>query len=153
MYYTDSGDEMKKFNTKDGMGILKLSESNIKTGILSSGFKTNIGYNRAKMLNVNKIYIGRESKFKVLQNWLVELNLNLDQVAYIGDDINDLEILANVGLSACPFDAVKKVKETVDIILTKNGGDGCVREFIDEYLLSNSEELQNTDTIINQSID
>ncbi len=135
MYYSDTGDEMKKFNTKDGMGMLELKKTQIKTGILSSGFKKTIGENRAKLLNVDKIYVGREPKIDILKSWLADLNIKPSNVAYIGDDINDLEIIKFVGLSACPSDAVEIIKKKTDIILTRGGGQGCVREFIDTYLL------------------
>jgi YrbI family 3-deoxy-D-manno-octulosonate 8-phosphate phosphatase len=64
------------------------------------------------------------------------LKLSLDEVALIGDDVNDIEMIANIGLSACPSDAVGAVKTKVDLILSKKGGEGCVREFIDAYLLT-----------------
>jgi YrbI family 3-deoxy-D-manno-octulosonate 8-phosphate phosphatase len=140
MYYSDTGDEMKKFNTKDGMGMLELKKTHIKTAILSSGFKKNIGENRAKTLQVDKFYIGRESKLKILKIWLKELKISFKNVAYIGDDINDLEIINKVGFSACPMDAVEIIKQYVDVILFKKGGDGCVREFIDNYLITASEK-------------
>lgn len=140
MYYLDNGVEMKKFNTKDGMGMLELKHTHIKTGILSSGFKKEIGEARAKTLQVDKFYIGREPKLSILRQWLADLNIEFKNVAYIGDDINDLEIIEKVGFSACPADAVPKVKEATDVVLFKTGGNGCVREFIDNYLLFDQEE-------------
>jgi len=70
-----------------------------------------------------------------LKKWCKDLNISLKEVAYVGDDINDLDIIKAVGFSACPADAVLHVKNTVHVILERNGGDACVREFIDNYLL------------------
>lgn len=135
MYITEKGDHIKKYNTKDGMAIQFLRKNGIEPGIISSGFFPEMVSQRAKMLGIEKCYIGREPKMEILQKFCTELGIQLDQVAIIGDDINDLDIIKAVGLSACPSDAVNMVKTHVDIILSKKGGEGCVREFIDNYLL------------------
>ena len=135
MYYTESGDEFKKFNTKDGMGIKLAIAKGITVGFLSSGKNKNLINNRAKLLGVNYVYVGFDEKLTVLNQWCAKLKINLEEVAYIGDDINDLTIISAVGFSACPADAVEKVKKIVNVVLKKNGGDGCVREFIENYLL------------------
>ena len=92
--------------------------------------------NRAEVLKIEHVYVGREQKITVLKQWCEALSITLDQVAIIGDDINDLSVMREVGLRACPKDAVQEVKKEVDIVLTKNGGTGVVREFIDNFLLS-----------------
>lgn len=137
MYITENGDHIKKYNTKDGMAIQFLRKNGIEPGIISSGFFPEMVSARAKMLGIEKCYIGREAKMEILQRFCEELSIQLDQVAIIGDDINDLEIIKAVGLSACPSDAVNMVKTNVDIILSKKGGEGCIREFVDNYLLNN----------------
>ena len=134
MYFTAKGDEIKKFNTKDGMGILKLRESSIDLGIISSGFSAEIVQKRAEMLGVKHCYVGRDSKMSVLNTWIEEKGLTLDQVAMIGDDINDMELMSSVGLSACPADSVNNIKSISHVILKHKGGEGCVREFIENYL-------------------
>lgn len=134
MYFTAKGDEIKKFNTKDGMGILKLRESSIELGIISSGFSAEIVQKRAEMLGVKHCYVGRDSKMSVLNTWIEEKELTLDQVAMIGDDINDMELMSSVGLSACPADSVNNIKSISHVILKQKGGQGCVREFIENYL-------------------
>lgn len=136
MYYTESGDQFKKYNSKDGMGIMKIQQKGIICGIISSAFTDQMVLNRAKTLNIEHVYVGREQKITILNQWCEKLNISLDEVAMIGDDINDLSIMYKIGLSACPKDAVQEVKKEVDIVLTKNGGSGVVREFIDHYLLS-----------------
>ncbi len=134
MYYDSSGKELKKFNTKDGRGILNLKSKGIKTAFLSSGFNESPGSIRAQVLKVDRYYIGPGPKLKILQEWWKELAISPAQTAYIGDDINDLEVIDAVGFSACPADAVDMIKSKVNVILSKNGGEGCVREFIDLYL-------------------
>ncbi len=133
MYYTEKGDEIKKFNTKDGMAIRHLTVNNFAVGILSSGFSGDAIRRRAEILEIQRCYIGREPKLTILQQWCNELEITMEQVAMIGDDINDLPVMEHIGFSACPADAVNKVKKQVDLILTKKGGEGCVREFIDNY--------------------
>ncbi len=136
MYFTENGDQIKKYNTKDGMAILHLTKSEFQVGIISSGFSDNMVKKRAEMLGIQRCYVGRDKKIEILQKYCEELNIQLENVAIIGDDINDLEIIKKVGFSACPVDAMDVVKTNVDVILSKKGGDGCVREFIDSYLLN-----------------
>ena len=134
MTFTAKGDELKRFNTKDGMGILKLRNTEIEMGIISSGFSSDIVEKRAKMLDIENCYVGREAKMSILKSWIIEKQLNLEQVAMIGDDINDREVMIGVGLAVCPADAVDEIKSISHIVLKNKGGDGCVREFIDNYL-------------------
>lgn len=137
MYFAASGDQFKKFNTKDGMGIIHLVKKGFHVGIISAGF-IDVGVSdRAKMLGIQHCYVGREPKINILNKWCEELKISLDEVAMIGDDINDLEIMQQIGFKACPKDAVEVIKKEVDLILSKRGGEGCVREFIDNYLETN----------------
>ena len=136
MYFMEGGDQMKKYNAKDGMAIMALPSHDIEVGIISSGFKLEMVKARAELLNIRHIYVGREPKLAILNEWCKQLSLSLDEVAIIGDDINDLPVMRAVGFSACPSDAVTTVKTEVDLVLRKAGGKGCVREFVDEYLLA-----------------
>lgn len=134
MYYSESGDEFKKFNAKDGLAIRRLTKSGIPVGIISHGILTKLINKRAELLGIKYVYVGMGvKKLDILTNWCKELKIDLHDVAYIGDDINDIEVLQAVGVSACPFDAVLKVKDIAHHILQNNGGNACVREFIDEY--------------------
>lgn len=135
MYFSESGDEMKKFNTKDGMAILHLTKSGFNVAVFSSGFKGETVHKRANMLGIQHCYVGRENKKDMLSSYLSDMNLEFRNVAMIGDDINDLQIMKEAGFSACPSDAVPIVKESVDVVLSLKGGQGCIREFIDNYLL------------------
>ncbi|MGD8526636.1 MAG: HAD-IIIA family hydrolase [Thioalkalispiraceae bacterium] len=134
MYYTESGEEFKRFDTKDGRGIIELQKHGVPVGLVSSGFKTNIIKGRAKTLNIERYYVGTEPKLGILEQWCQELAISMDEVAYIGDDINDRDIIRRVGFSGCPADAMNSIKDIVDVVLTRNGGYGCIREFIEEHL-------------------
>jgi N-acylneuraminate cytidylyltransferase len=133
MYYTNSGEEFKKFNTHDGKGFELLRKAGVKTGLITSE-TTQIVENRAKKLKVDYLYQGVEhgGKLEVAMNICKKNNIHLQEVAYIGDDINCKELLQNVGIAACPANALREIKELYSIIkLNSNGGDGAVREFID----------------------
>lgn len=133
MYYSDNGDELKKFNTRDGMAFQLLQEAGIKTGIITSE-NTKIVENRAKKLKVDYLYQGKRNGGKLAASIEIckQEGITLDEVAYIGDDINCFELLSKVGVAACPFDASEQIKEIPNIIcLTKNGGHGVVREFVE----------------------
>ena len=134
MYFAESGDQLKKYNTKDGLAIISLVRKGMLFGIISHGRKERMIKDRAQLLEIDRIYVGTDPKLDILKQWCTELNIDLQNVAYIGDDLNDLAIFNAIGLSACPNDAVTEVKKTVDIILTKGGGMGCVREFLDEWI-------------------
>ena len=136
MYYTGSGEEFKKFNTQDGKGFELLRKAGIKTGIITSE-NTNIVSNRAKKLKVDYLYQGLEhnGKLDIVKEICKKESISLMEVAYIGDDVNCKELLLNVGLAACPNNAVKEIKSIPNIIkLSKDGGFGAVREFIEEIL-------------------
>ena len=135
MYYAENGIELKKFNFRDGMGFKLLNDAGIKTAIITSE-NTEIVKKRANKLKVDYLSMGTWTKLDFVKNICKELNITLDEVAYIGDDINDIELLCAVKYKACPKDAVTKVKNIENIkILENKGGEGAVREFI-EILLS-----------------
>lgn len=136
MYVTELGDQMKKFNTKDGMAIMHLTKSDFQVAIISSGFKTNAINERAQLLGIQNCIVTRDKKIDVLSKLLVDLNISMENVAMIGDDINDSEVLKQIGFAACPSDAVQSIKNICHAVLEKKGGEGCVREFIDTYLLN-----------------
>ncbi len=138
MYYSQNGDELKKFNTRDGMGFQLLREKGIKTGIIT-GENTKIVERRAEKLKIDFLWQGIDDKLKVIKDICKEHNIELNNIAYIGDDINDINVLQNIGIAACPANAVESVKNIKNIIkLDKNGGAGVFREFA-EYLLNNNK--------------
>lgn len=137
MYYTEKGDEIKKFNTHDGMGLQLIQAAGVKTAMITSE-DTNIVTNRAKKLKIDYLYQRRREggKLAAIEEICEKEGITLDEVAYVGDDINCYDALNAVGLPACPSNAVDKIKRIPHIHrLKKAGGDGAVREFID-YLFN-----------------
>lgn len=134
IYLTEKGDEIKKFHARDGRGIVTAQKLGVEVAFLSGGRFPEAINLRAERLGVRRCYVGTEPKAAVLERWMAESGLTYKQVAHIGDDANDLDVLSKVGLSACPADAATKNREIVDIILSLPGGQGCVREFIEEHL-------------------
>jgi YrbI family 3-deoxy-D-manno-octulosonate 8-phosphate phosphatase len=133
MYYTESGDEFKKFNTHDGMGINLLTKAGVKTGIITTEY-TKIVERRAAKLKIDYVYQGRGfgSKLEAAKEICLKEGISLKEAAYIGDDINCIELLKEAGIAACPANAVEQVKNIKGIIhLEKKGGEGAVREFIE----------------------
>ena len=136
MYYSENGDELKKFNTRDGMGLQLLREAGVKTGIITSE-DSQIVARRAKKLKVDYLKQGKRDggKLAVAKEICEEMGISLREVAYIGDDINCIDLLTAVGMAACPADASEKVKSIPGIrIMQKHGGEGCVREFVEKIL-------------------
>ena len=136
MYYSENGDELKKFNTHDGMGIKLLREHGIKTGIITSE-KTKLVERRAKKLKVDYLYQGMfgGDKLQYALDICKKENVTFGEVAYIGDDINCHELLSAVGFAFCPEDAVNEIKNINGIkILSKKGGSGSFREMCDLIL-------------------
>jgi YrbI family 3-deoxy-D-manno-octulosonate 8-phosphate phosphatase len=134
MYYTEAGDEFKKFDAKDGLAIRRLRKRGILTGIISHGFNTKLIAARAERLFIGHVEVSTVPKIETLNKWCAELKISPANICFIGDDINDEEIINAVGFSACPADAVDAVKNIVHVILSKKGGEGCVRELIDLYV-------------------
>jgi len=136
MYYDNNGNELKRFNTHDGMAFKILKEKGIITAMITSE-KTNIVKRRANKLQVDYLFQGVKGreKLEVLEKICIEKNMSLSEVAYIGDDINDYNVLSSVGFPACPNNAITKIKNIEGIThLSKSGGDGAVREFVDLLL-------------------
>ena len=137
IHISDEGEVFKSFNVKDGYGIANLYKIDILPVIIT-GRKSKIVEYRAKELNIKEIYQGVHNKVDKLKYICEKYKISLKEVAYIGDDINDLECINICGISACPNDAVEEVLDSVDYICKKNGGEGAVREFIN-FILNNGE--------------
>ena len=134
MYYSKNGEVMKKFNTRDGRGVELLSKNHIGTIIITKE-KSEIVKQRGKKIKVLKTYIGISKKENLLDKICKENKVGLNNIAYIGDDINDLEIMKRVGFSATPKNGIEKIKNISDYICESNGGDGVFRE-ITELIIS-----------------
>ncbi len=136
MYYTESGDELKRFHTYDGMAFELLRKAGIKTGIITSE-NTQIVARRAAKIKTDYLFQGKRDggKLAAAEQICAEMGITLEEVAYIGDDINCLELLKAVGLPACPANARAAVKKLPNIlVLETKGGDGAVREFVERIL-------------------
>ena len=130
MYYDKRGDSMKKFHTRDGMAVTLLRKKRIPTIIVTKE-KTIIVRKWAKRMKVYKTYDGIIDKVSILSKICKTFNVKSEQVAYIGDDVNDLELLKSVGFSAVPNDAISEAKIIADYICKTNGGNGVLREIAD----------------------
>ena len=138
MYYSEAGDELKKFNTHDGMGLQLIRDKGIKTGIITSE-DTKLVERRFNKLKLDYLYQGKREggKLASVKEICSKEGLKLSEVAYIGDDVNCFELLSNVGLAACPSNALDTIKNIPGIIqMKKKGGEGCVREFVEMIMNS-----------------
>ena len=132
--YSEQGDEIKSFNVKDGLAIASWRKLGKQVAIIT-GRSSEIVARRAKELRIEHFYQGIHNKKEVLESLLEKLDLTMDNVAAIGDDLNDLQMLKAAEVSFVPRDASAYVDKIATVILTKRGGDGAVREMI-EYLIS-----------------
>lgn len=137
--YDENGVEYKTFNAKDGQGIVRLNNAGIITAIITARNNGTVT-KRAQDLNIKELHQGRKHKIVKLDELLEKYNFTYDEVAYIGDDLPDLEILSKVKLAGCPNDAVQEVVNIANWKATKNGGRGAVREFCDYILEYNNKE-------------
>ena len=138
MYYSEAGDELKKFNTHDGMGLQLIKAKGIKTGIVTSE-NTKLVERRFLKLRLDYLYQGKREggKLASVKEICEKEGITLAEVAYIGDDVNCFELLSAVGLAACPADALDTIKNIPGIVqMKKKGGEGCVREFV-EMIMNN----------------
>jgi len=131
--YDSNGNEIKTFNVKDGLGIVTLHKMGIKTAIIT-GRNSQIVANRVKELGITYVYQGVKKKIEKLNEIIHKEGLKYNEVAYIGDDINDVSILSVVGYSFAPSDALPYAKDAAKVVLHKSGGKGAVREMIEILL-------------------
>ena len=133
--FDNSGNPLKHYNAKDGNGIFRLIDNNFKLGVIS-GWKNNKSQKSIlEHFGIKKFSLGSNEKLKIINEWCKELKISLNEIAYMGDDLNDIEAMKEVKLSGCPNDAVEEVKNISNFISTKNGGNGAVREFCD-YIMN-----------------
>ena len=136
MYYDQTGNEWKKFNTYDSIGVLMAHKHQIPVGIIT-GEETEIVRRRAEKLKIDFLFQGIPDKLKIAKKLVEELGISLMDVAFIGDDLNDLELLKVVGISAAPKNAPEITKNIVQFVTQTKGGDGAFREFV-EYIFRNN---------------
>jgi YrbI family 3-deoxy-D-manno-octulosonate 8-phosphate phosphatase len=140
MYYSANGEELKRFSTRDGMGITLLKRNNIIPAIITSE-ESMIAKSRADKLKIEHVILGCKNKTEALNELALKLNLELYEIAYIGDDINDENVMLICGFSACPSDAVQTILNTADYVCENKGGYGAVREFCELILTSQNKSI------------
>ena len=129
VYYSASGEELKKFSLRDGMGVERLRKlAGVETGIIT-GENSEIVRRRAEKLGIREYYPGAGDKYSTLREIMKLKELSFDEIAYIGDDTNDMEIMQQAGLSACPADAFPMIREIAHLVMESRGGHGAFREF------------------------
>lgn len=139
-YYSVDGEVMKRFSIRDGMGVERLRDTlRIETGIIT-GEQSGSVLKRAEKLNIKYLYRGVKNKISLLPGILAELKIDKENIAYIGDDVNDIELLSEVGLSAAPSDGTAFVKNIVHYVCENKGGNGAFREFVELIIALNIKE-------------
>lgn len=133
VYYSETGEQMKRFHMRDGMGVKRLRAESVETAIVTGEFSPSIS-KRAEKLAIQELHLGARDKMKVVTELIQRRGIQWEEVAYIGDDVNDLEVLQRSGLSVCPADAVFQVKAVVDRVLKTRGGQGAFRELAELVL-------------------
>jgi 3-deoxy-D-manno-octulosonate 8-phosphate phosphatase (KDO 8-P phosphatase) len=134
IYMGQEGEIFKAFNVRDGYAIHELLPKYNIIPVIITGRISRIVENRAKEIGITHIFQGIDDKLEQLRKLVQEKNISLANVAYIGDDINDLECMKTCGLKGCPADAAPEIKNIADFISKKNGGEGAVREFIENII-------------------
>ena len=133
MYYGPAGEGLKRFNVKDGLGLRMIGEAGLAIALIS-GENSEILKRRAEKLKIENVFVGIEDKLATLKEFLATRQIGLDEVAYVGDDLNDLGVLGAVGLPIAVSDAVPQVRKAAKWITSRRGGDGAVREVCDLIL-------------------
>jgi 3-deoxy-D-manno-octulosonate 8-phosphate phosphatase (KDO 8-P phosphatase) len=131
IYMSAAGEAMKAFHSQDGYGIAQILPKLGIMPVIITGRTSQIVANRAAELKITRLYQGASDKLPLLQTVAAELGVCAEEIAYIGDDLNDLTCMQYCGLTGCPADAVPEIRETVNFVSSRNGGQGAVREFID----------------------
>ena len=133
MYVTPEGEWMKAFSTYDGMATAMLRDKGIIVAILT-GENSDVVISRAEKLQIDEVYVDEHEKLKRLTYLTKKYDITMDEVAYIGDDVNDLEVLKAVGFTALAGNSPIKDQFTPDYVTTRHGGNGAFREFVDIIL-------------------
>jgi 3-deoxy-D-manno-octulosonate 8-phosphate phosphatase (KDO 8-P phosphatase) len=131
--YTDSGEQIKRFNAKDGLGLKLLMGAGIKVGIIS-GLSSKALEHRCSKLGIDLLFAGIKNKSKVLDSIIAQTGINPEKMIFVGDDLIDLPVMTRVGVSFCVADASDDVKKHCDMITNLKGGHGAVREVCETIL-------------------
>jgi YrbI family 3-deoxy-D-manno-octulosonate 8-phosphate phosphatase len=140
MYYNESGEALKRFSARDGMGITLLHNAGIETGIITS-VNSHIAKARATKLQMKYIKLDRFDKDKAIQEISLESGVPVENIAFIGDDVNDISGMKLAGFSAAPADANDETKSIVDYVCVANGGKGAIREIAEKILIGQKKSV------------
>ncbi len=133
IYYTDDGNTFRKFNAQDGMGLVRLRKAGVTVTIISAGAPGAIEH-RGRRLGIEHVFTDVSDKLATLGGLAGELGLEMTQVAHMGDDVNDLPLMQAAGLAIASANAVPEVMDAAEIVTTRRGGEGAVRELCDAML-------------------
>ncbi len=140
VYYSSEGEELKRFSIRDGMGVERLrNEADVQTGIITGETSGSV-VKRAEKLRISELHLGIKDKMAVFRDIIQRHGLKAEEVAYIGDDVNDLDVLNVAGLSACPNDAISFVRNSVHYVCRERGGNGAFRELAELIIDARREE-------------
>lgn len=141
IFYSAKGEEMKAFSYRDGMGAERLRKLTSIDIAIITGEKSEIVERRAEKLNINTVFVGIKNKLEAVEIFMQENNLTWDNIAYIGDDLNDIEVMKRAAICACPADAYKDVSAISNYICEKKGGEGAFREFCEFLIEKYSDQI------------
>ncbi len=145
VYYSEWGESLKKFSIRDGMGVKLLRNAGIECGFLS-GETSGCLQRRAEKLHINHVLLGVQDKYQHVKEFAEKVNLKLEEIAYIGDDINDYKLISalkNISLTSAPGDAISIIQSQVDYVCNASGGRGAFREFAEWIIDLRSQNIQS----------
>ncbi len=142
VYYSPEGELLKRFSLRDGTGFFLLRQCGIKTGFITTEISP-IVEQRAKKLKIDKYIFGTNRKVEAMQEFLASEGLSMENVAFIGDELNDIKLLKACGLSFAVGDADHRVKQTVDIVCENLGGHGAFREAVEELIILSGVSIED----------
>lgn len=145
VYYSENGEELKRFSIRDGMGVERLRElAGVEAGIITGELSGSVK-KRAEKLQISELHLGIKDKAAELEKIMAVRNLQPYEIAYIGDDSNDIECLQAAGLSGCPADALPFVRKIADYVCESKGGHGAFREFAELIILAKAKKNKKGD--------
>ncbi len=151
VYYSARGEEMKRFSIRDGMGVERLRQlAGVEVGLIT-GEDSDPVRRRAEKLHITELHLGVKNKLGLLRKILERQHVRPEQVAYLGDDVNDIEVMEQVGLAACPADATVFARELADYICPSNGGYGAFRDLAEFIIAAKECNAKTLDVFVEES--
>lgn len=141
---TENGDQLRTMNTRDGIAIMMALKKGYNIAIISGGSSQSVMH-RFKYLGVNDVFLGVDNKIEVMHNYFKDKNISSENVLYMGDDVPDYHPMQECGVATCPKNAAIEIKAIADYISDKDGGDGCVRDIIEQVMRCNGDWFNPND--------